>query len=89
MENKFDVNQLIESRASLRGDFSTVARAHVEIVKAVANNIERELSNEESLALAMITHKIARVITAKGYDEDSWQDIAGYATLVVNKFKQN
>lgn len=89
MNNKFDANELIESRASLRGDFKDVARAHVAIIESIETCVTKELSPEERVALTMIVHKIARIITAKGYDEDSWQDIAGYATLVVNEFKQN
>ena len=89
MDNKFDVNELLESRAKLRGDFSNVARAHEEITAAIAGNIMRALSHEERLGLFMIAHKLARVVTANGYDADSWQDIAGYATLVVNKFKED
>lgn len=89
MENKFNVDKLLVSRAKLRGDFSTVARAHVAIIEAIEDCATQELSHEERVALTMIAHKIARVITAQSYDEDSWKDIAGYATLVVNKFKEN
>lgn len=89
MDNKFDANELIESRAALRGDFSNVALAHMGITEAITENTVRELSCEETVALTMIAHKLARVVTANGYDADSWQDIAGYATLVVNKFKKN
>lgn len=84
MENKFDANELIESRKTLRGDFKNVAKAHLEFAYAITNNIHGNLSCEEEVALNMIIHKLARIITASGYDEDSWKDVAGYATLVVN-----
>lgn len=89
MDNKFDANELIKSRAKLRGEFRYVVRAHAQIHDAIVGHMTHKLSCEENVALTMIAHKIARVVTAQSYDEDSWQDIAGYATLVVNNFKKN
>ncbi|MFW9600746.1 MAG: DUF6378 domain-containing protein [Prevotella sp.] len=35
-------------------------------------------------AAKMITHKLARIANGDPHYDDSWRDIAGYATLVVN-----
>lgn len=35
----------------------------------------------------MIAHKIARILNGDPDYDDSWVDIAGYATLVVKKLK--
>jgi sulfur carrier protein ThiS len=36
-------------------------------------------------SLDMIANKIARIVNGDPYYKDSWQDIAGYAQLIVNK----
>lgn len=81
--NQFNVDELLESRASLRGDFKDVAERHHLLSVAIRTH-RRHLTPVERLGLDMIAHKIARVVTATRFDEDSWRDIAGYATLVVN-----
>lgn len=88
MENKqFNPNELLESRAKLRGDFQTMATAHVEITDAIYTNRKRPLCAVECISLDMIAHKLARIVTGTAYDADSWKDVAGYATLVVNNMK--
>lgn len=39
-------------------------------------------------SLHMILQKIARAVNGNPYYDDSWQDIAGYAQLVVNKLNE-
>lgn len=40
-------------------------------------------------ALHMIFQKIARAVNGNPYYDDSWQDIAGYAQLVVDELHKN
>lgn len=40
-------------------------------------------------ALEMIAHKIARILNGDPDYEDSWRDIAGYATLVADRLLGN
>lgn len=39
-------------------------------------------------ALDMIAHKISRIVNGDPDYEDSWTDIAGYATLVSQRLKE-
>lgn len=66
-----------------------MAKAHAEIMEAIAENSSRRMSDEELLSINMIGHKLARIITGTAYDADSWKDVAGYATLVVNNMEAN
>lgn len=82
--DKFDANKLIEERGSYRGSFvdlSNIAQGF----KVVSRMKTASMTDVEREALDNIYTKIARILTRKiKYDLDSWQDIAGYATLVVN-----
>ena len=40
-------------------------------------------------ALEMIAHKIARILNGDPNYDDSWHDIAGYATLVAERLRGN
>ena len=39
-------------------------------------------------AITMIANKLGRVINGDPYYDDSWRDIAGYATLVVKELEK-
>jgi hypothetical protein len=45
------------------------------------------LSNEACESLDMIANKIARIVNGDPNYLDSWVDIVGYTTLVVNKLE--
>lgn len=88
--DKFDANTLIQERAVSRGSFLEVAESAQEL-KRFSRNIAKTtlLQLAEQEALDNICTKIARITNRKSdYDLDSWQDIAGYATLVVNLIKE-
>ena len=48
-----------------------------------------ELPADAREALEMIVSKAARIINGDGNHADSWHDIAGYATLVENRIKDD
>ncbi len=48
----------------------------------------KNLSCDQTEALEMICHKIARIINGDSDYADSWVDIAGYATLVANRLNE-
>ena len=90
-QNSFDANTIIEQRKnSGRGDFRKLCAMKRGFVDSFnANTLSpRIMSAVEVEALDMILTKIARIATGTKPDLDSWQDIAGYATLVVNDFSQ-
>ena len=43
------------------------------------------LDDDQREALEMIAHKIGRILNGDPNYEDSWRDIAGYATLVADR----
>jgi len=45
------------------------------------------LAPDQREALEMIQHKVARILNGDPDYEDSWRDIAGYATLVADRLK--
>jgi DNA repair ATPase RecN len=45
----------------------------------------RNLTPSQREALDMIQHKIGRILNGDQTYDDSWKDIAGYATLIVNE----
>lgn len=59
---------------------STVAR-HLSV--RYNTGIRRHFNYPEAEALHMIFHKISRLVNGNPHHLDSWQDIAGYAELVV------
>jgi hypothetical protein len=50
---------------------------------------EKKLDDDQSEALEMIAHKIARILNGDPNYVDSWLDIAGYATLVAERLNGN
>jgi len=45
------------------------------------------LADDQREALEMIGHKVARILNGDPAYGDSWQDIAGYATLVADRLE--
>ena len=43
------------------------------------------LEPDQRECLEMIAHKIGRILNGDPHYEDSWRDIAGYATLVADR----
>lgn len=86
--NKFNANTLIDERAVSRGSFLDVASA-AQVYKSFSRTRLATIKSYEAEALDNIFTKIARLTNRKSkHDLDSWQDIAGYATLVVNLIKE-
>lgn len=49
------------------------------------NNLTASQKASQKEALDMIQHKIGRILNGDPTYDDSWKDIAGYATLIVNE----
>lgn len=80
------IESLITERGSRYGKFKDGA----EIMQGL-KDVMREVDGWHSLtpsqreALDMIQHKIGRILNGDPSYDDSWKDIAGYATLIVNE----
>lgn len=78
--------QLITERGSRYGKFKDGAEIMQEL-KDVMREVDgwHNLKPSQREALDMIQHKIGRILNGDPTYDDSWRDIAGYATLIVNE----
>lgn len=85
-----DTNCSIDSTLEQRGNRYGTFKGHSELSQRLSGAIryhcimnDKNLSDVHTEALSMICHKIARIVNGDPNYDDSWRDIAGYATLVV------
>ena len=78
--------QLITERGSRYGKFKDGSEIMQEL-KDVMREVDgwHNLTPSQREALDMIQHKIGRILNGDPTYDDSWRDIAGYATLIVNE----
>ena len=78
--------QLITERGSRYGKFKDGAEIMQEL-KDVMREVDgwHNLTPSQREALDMIQHKIGRILNGDPTYDDSWKDIAGYATLIINE----
>ena len=77
------INKTLTERGARYGDFPEHARISQNIKRAMQDSPNwGNLPPAHREALEMITHKIARVLNGDPDYDDSWHDLAGYATLV-------
>ena len=86
-----DITQTLKERGNRYGKFT----GHAEVTTALKNVIHIELLKREKIlpddmteALHMICHKIGRIINGDENYVENFRDIAGYATLVVDRLKE-
>lgn len=78
------ISAILAEREGTYGTFrlnSEVAQSLKEIVKE-APGWEWELTASMKEALHQILSKVSRIVCTDGRHQDSWDDIAGYATLI-------
>lgn len=87
------MDDIIKERNSKYGNFKNQSKVAIEIKKAIGDGLAisdnwklLEYDMEESLD--MIANKISRIVNGDVRHEDSWRDIAGYATLVADGLKE-
>lgn len=80
------IDALITERGSRYGKFKDGAEIMQEL-KDVMREVDgwHNLTPSQREALDMIQHKIGRILNGDPTYDDSWKDIAGYATLIVNE----
>jgi len=81
------VGEILKQRGDRYGEYINVATTSQEIKRIIANGATIDEAAEDDMreSLHMIANKIARIVNGDPYYKDSWQDIAGYAQLIVNK----
>ena len=84
------VDTILDERRSKYGLFykqAQISQGLKDIVYGQLSNSGKHLAPDQSEALNMILHKIARIVNGDPDHIDSWVDIAGYATLVSDRLQ--
>jgi hypothetical protein len=83
------VDETLEQRGNNYGDYRDVAYAAQQLKKTLRYSKSwhsMEPFMQESLD--MICNKMSRIVNGNPYYDDSWHDIAGYATLVEKQLEK-
>ena len=77
---------LITERQSTHGDFRSNARIS-QLIKSVFRATEhwQHLDDTEKEAMDMIALKFSRILSGKSLERQHWEDVEGYAHLVVKE----
>ena len=80
-----NIEAILTERGNRYGPFS----GHASITQLLKHDMQEHpgwqiLSSAQKEALEMIAHKIGRILNGDPDYDDSWIDIAGYATLVAD-----
>jgi hypothetical protein len=85
------IGKILDERGKRYGKFVDVAKATSAIQEALFEQMELEkvntLAPDQTVALDMICHKLARIAVGDADYADSWIDIAGYAQLVADRLQ--
>ena len=83
--------KILEERGKTHGDF----RHNAEVSQLIKGIIKERLHMHDlyippfmNEAIDMISHKLSRIAVGDPFESDHWQDIAGYAELVVRGLKK-
>jgi len=79
------VAEILEQRGDRYGEYINVATTSQDIKRIISLGAATTSDNDMRESLDMIANKIARIVNGDPFYKDSWQDIAGYAQLIVNK----
>lgn len=79
---------ILKQRGQEYGEFSVMC-ARIQAIKLAmftgVNKLKKDLSPEQTEALEMIATKLGRILCGNPNNIDSWTDIIGYCTLVVDR----
>lgn len=82
------IQDILSERAATHGSFQTQATCSLALKKSFYAHCTKPLSDCQHEAVHMIFHKLARIAAGDHNHPDHWQDIAGYAQLVVNHLQE-
>lgn len=79
-----DIKKTLDQRGGRYGRFTNNALTTEQLIGCLDDHDAwAEMEPYQREALRMICHKMARIICGDPDYDDSWRDIAGYASLVV------
>jgi len=85
-----DINAILAERGKTHGNYEIHAAITQDLKRVMRNHVcdlDRRLDDDMAETLAMIAHKIGRIIAGNPAEPDHWRDIAGYAQLVANRLE--
>lgn len=90
IHDESDINHTLNQRCLRYGSFDEHARI-TQSIKQIMQSGESWAKTDDAQkeALEMIAHKLGRIVNGDPNYDDSWRDIAGYATLIVNQINGN
>lgn len=83
-----DLDQILAERGARYGAFIDNASISQALKDRMRNSPKwASLEPDMKEALDMVAHKISRILVGDPSYDDSWADIAGYATRVANRLR--
>ena len=79
------LSETLTERGSRYGDLMDQARIAQSVKSSFRVKNWGILEADQKEALEMIASKIARILNGDPHYEDSWRDIAGYASLIADR----
>lgn len=83
-----NINDILNERQKTHGDYVSVSEIYSEIKSSLANGVHNNVDARFETALDMIAMKMARIVCGNPNEIQHWEDIAGYATLVMMELKK-
>lgn len=80
-----DIHATLIERGARYGDWSEHARIREEFFFLMGQGSWAQMAPFQRQALLTIADKIARILNGDPNYDDNWRDIAGYATLVLER----
>ena len=83
-----ETNKLLNERGSTHGNYADGART-IQGLKAFFHRHDgwQKLSDKQKESFDMFATKLGRILAGDANHKDSWIDISGYATLIVEDLK--
>lgn len=83
-----DVKDILQQREGTHGFYSEVSSVSQGIKMTMQIGVNwKYLKAEQRESLEMIANKIGRILSGNSDFIDHWQDIAGYASLIVKEME--
>lgn len=83
MQNTGKITKILNERGDTYGDYAEMASMSQTIIDAIVQG-SALLNPAQRESMEMIAVKMARIACGDPDHVDSWDDIAGYATLISN-----
>lgn len=85
---KTEIKEVLKQRGDRYGSYSTQSFIAQDL-KSFMRDLTgwNRLAVDQKESLEMIAHKIARILNGDPNYDDSWVDIAGYATLIAKRLQ--